>query len=425
MADSSLFAQLRDGRWFDRGRLAVIFLTLAVGLLSIPVFMVATGDGIFNGAGIPLGTDFGPVWAAGDMARQGLGQAVYDFKAHYAHQQTLYGENAPYLVFMYPPFHLIIAGALSALPYLWALCAWVLGTLVFYLLAVRMVLPSPIALFGALAFTGVVVNMMYGQNGFYTAGLMLLGLWLIDKRPIVAGICIGLLAYKPHFGVLFPLILLMERRFDTIAAAAATIFVLVGASAMIFGVDIWAAFAGSLHATRTEVLEPGIAGWQRLQSLFAFMRIHGAPLGLAYGVQAAGALLAAAACIWLWWREVPRALQCAGLASAALCISPYILDYDMMILGVALIFLVRDGLDRGFRAYEQLAIGVIGLIPFFYQDFLLGWGVPAGFLSTVAVLAMTLSRARMAEIPVAAFQNGIQPSNNTGPADQAGAVSRI
>ena len=56
---------------------------------------------------------------------------------------------------------------------------------------------DPLWLQLALAFPAVLVNIGHGQNGLLTAPLIGGALAVLDRRPIVAGILIGLLAYKP------------------------------------------------------------------------------------------------------------------------------------------------------------------------------------------------------------------------------------
>ena len=113
------------------------------------------------------------------------------------------------------------------LPYGAALAAWQAVTLGFISWrSARFVSPSPrlrregrdecasprgseswTALLLAVAFPAVLVNLGHGQNGFLTAALLGGALAMLDRRPIVAGILFGLLAYKPQFGLMIPLVL--------------------------------------------------------------------------------------------------------------------------------------------------------------------------------------------------------------------------
>ena len=56
----------------------------------------------------------------------------------------------------------------------------------------------------ALGFPAALWNVTAGQNGFLTAALIGGTLGLLERRPALAGVCLGLLTYKPQFGLLFP-----------------------------------------------------------------------------------------------------------------------------------------------------------------------------------------------------------------------------
>ena len=102
--------------------------------------------------------------------------------------------------------------------------------------------------------SGRVLNLVT-PNGFLTAALLSFGLVLLDRRPIAAGILFGLLAYKPQFGLMIPLVLIASGRGTAFRAAAVTVAALVLVSTMAFGPKVWSAFFESLHFTRVVVLE--------------------------------------------------------------------------------------------------------------------------------------------------------------------------
>ena len=81
-----------------------------------------------------------------------------------------------------------------------------------------------------------------GHNGFLTAALLGAALIQLDRRPLLAGLLIGLLAYKPQFGLLIPLVLAASGRWRAFFAAAATVIVLALLVTLAFGVDVWTAF---------------------------------------------------------------------------------------------------------------------------------------------------------------------------------------
>ena len=59
------------------------------------------------------------------------------------------------------------------------------------------------------------------------------------------------------------------------------------------------AFFASTEFTRTVALEQGNTGWHTIQSVFAWARMWGAPIPLAYALQGGVILGIAAALVWL------------------------------------------------------------------------------------------------------------------------------
>ena len=137
-------------------------------------------------------------------------------------------------------------------------------------------LPMPLWLLVALAFPAVLINVGHGQNGFLTAALLGAALVQLDRRPIVAGILFGLLAYKPQFGLMIPIALLAGGRWRCFAAAAAAVALLALATTIAFGPHVWQAFFDSTRFTRVVALEQGNTGWYKIQSVFAWARMWGA-----------------------------------------------------------------------------------------------------------------------------------------------------
>ena len=122
----------------------------------------------------------------------------------------------PFYGWHYPPFFFAIALAVAALPYALGLVA-LAGRELCRLSrgASARSCRARETLLVAAAFPAVLVNIGHGQNGFLTAALLGGALLLLDRRPWLAGVLIGLLAYKPQFGVLIPIALLAGRRWST------------------------------------------------------------------------------------------------------------------------------------------------------------------------------------------------------------------
>jgi hypothetical protein len=228
-----------------------------------------------------------------------------------------------------------------------------------------------------------------------TAALLGGALHLLDRRPWIAGVLIGLLAYKPQYGVLIPIALVAGRRWSTIGAAVATVAMLVALSVVTLGAGIWHAFADSMNFTQTIVLEQGGTGWEKIQSIFSAMRMWGASVHTAYAVQIALALTLASSLAWLWQSDAAFELKAAALATASLLATPYVLDYDLVALAVSIAYLVRHGLNRGFRDYEISLLAAAWMVPLLSRSVAGVTGVPLGLLVLLATYVFTMWRAML------------------------------
>ncbi len=247
----------------------------------------------------------------------------------------------------------------------------------------------------ALAYPVVLINIGHGQNGFLTAALLGGALVMLDRRPLLAGILFGLLIYKPQFGLLIPLALIAAARWRSFAAAAATVALLTLAATLAFGPQVWHAFLLSTGFSRTVVLEAGGAGWYKIDSAFSWARMWGAPVALAYALQAALIVALGVAIVRLWRSAAAPALKNAALCLAAILTTPYVLDYDLMALAPTIAFFALDGLGRGFRPWEKSALAALWLAPLVTRSIAHATLLPLGVPIMLAVFVLLLRRAEL------------------------------
>jgi Glycosyltransferase family 87 len=384
----------QSGHWLTPARArAYCLILLAICALAM-VGWIAASDGLIDRNGKPIGTDFSNVYAAGTLTWQGRPAAAYDPALQHAAEKAIFdGREVPFFGWHYPPFFLVVAFLVASLPYAWGLSLWLLSSFACYLAAIRAILPRPETLLFAAAFPAVFVNIGHGQNGFLTAALLGGALHWLDRRPWMAGILIGLLAYKPQFGVLIPLVLLAGQRWNCIAAAVLTIAGLIAISLLTLGDGVWHAFADSMNFTQTIVLEGGGTGWEKIQSAFSAARNWGADVRTAYAIQGALALALAVSLIWLWQSTVAFELKAAALAIASLLATPYVLDYDLVVLAVAIAYLSRYGLRYGFHDYEISALSAAWIVPLVSRGVAGASGIPLGLIAMLALYGIVLRRA--------------------------------
>ncbi|WP_315835381.1 glycosyltransferase family 87 protein [Bradyrhizobium prioriisuperbiae] len=389
---------LRSGGWLTPARVCGYSLLLLGMTLAGLLAWVALSDHGIDRNGKPLGTDFSNVYAAGVLTLSGQAADAYDPPRQYAAERAVFGgREVPFFGWHYPPFFFVVAALVATMPYAWGLALWLATSGLAYLATIRAILPNRSIAFdiglAALAFPAVLVNIGHGQNGFMTAALLGAGLHLLDRRPALAGLLIGLLAYKPQFGVLIPLVLLVSGRWTTIAAAAATVGALIAMTFAVFGAGVWQAFFASMTFTQQVVLEQGGTGWEKIQSIFSATRMWGASLPVAYAVQSALALALAASLAWLWRSDAGRELKASALATACLLATPYVLDYDLVVLAVSIAFFVRHGLTHGFRDYEISLLAAVWTVPLITRSVAGVTGIPLGLIVVMALYVLTLRRA--------------------------------
>ena len=370
------------------GRLSLLFFGVSIAYATAFAALLVAHLWLWNARGELVSLDFNEVYAAGTMAKAGEAARAYDWPAHRQAQAAVLGHPVTwkdYLGWHYPPPFLLAAVALTALPYVAAFLVWGLATLLAYLLVMRRIIGRAEAWLAALAFPSTFFNFAVGQNGFVSAALMGGTLSLLQTRPVVAGVLLGLLTYKPQLGLLFPFALAAGGHWRALLSATVTAIALFLASSAAFGIAAWQAFFHSITHTVSAVLMQGMAGWGKLNSLYGLCRWIGASAGMAGTVQVAAALALIGSMIWLWRSRAGFNLKAAGLVTASLVATPYLYVYDFAVLVVALGFLFRD---RPFDAVEcrLSAIGVLALAAFPLVT------APTGLVTLALTAAMVVRR---------------------------------
>jgi alpha-1,2-mannosyltransferase len=392
---------LRSGDFLTAERMTLWAVGLILGFVLSILFLALTAHGLNDYAGRPLGTDFSNVYAAGVAAAHGDATAPFDIFRQLKTERAIFGPATPFYGWHYPPFFLLVAVALAQLPYIPALILWQGASLLFYLGSMGMLLRRSVMpalgqdrrwLILTLGFTAVFVNLIHGQNGFLTTALFVSGLAVLDERPIAAGILFGLLCYKPQFAVLIPLVLAATGRWRTFAAGAITVLFLAALVTVIFGADVWPAFADSLYFTRTVVLEQGNTGFHKIQSMFALVRLWGGSIPQAYGAQILVALTVIVALVRIWRQKIALGYKQAALCLAALLITPYCLDYDLMLLAPVIALLAAEGKSRGFSDYEILSLVSLWFIPIVARNIAHATFIPLAVPAMAASFALIYRR---------------------------------
>jgi arabinofuranan 3-O-arabinosyltransferase len=378
---------------FAKWRLLAYGYTFPIFYAALFLYLYRHGLWLLHKDGMLVYHDFTNMFAAGWQALHGHAASVYDPVEHLKAQQWLMGtEHALFSIWPYPPPYFLIIAPLAALPYLVAFFTFETATLLGLIAVVYHIVrrPATIALVLASPFTAW--NFLMGQSGFLTATLIGGALFSLESQPVLAGVFLGCLIYKPQFGILFPIALISANKWRTVVTAAATIVVLAAVSIAAFGTQPWVMFPQELAMqARVNLLAGPNTRWGYLQSVYGLVQYldSGDALAwLAQGVTASGL----AAIVWVVWRSRLRyALKASILSAAVLLATPYTLAYDMAAVAIPIAFLSTDQIRHGLLRGEQtimLALFAASLPVLFTAG-----QAPVGAAIMLTLLCLILRRA--------------------------------
>jgi len=332
------------------------------------------------------------VWAAGRQVLEGHAAAAYDHTIHKAVEDLAVGHtfDGEY-PWNYPPPFLFVAMGVALLPLVAGNLVWLALTFPLYAMTVRAVVGMRAGLLFACAFPGILANLSAVQNGFVTAALIGGALLLLERKPWIAGVLIGLLTFKPHFGLLFPVVLLAGGHWRAIGAAAATALAMATASYATFGVETWIAFVHALPVTSQAALTEGRAEFAKLQTLYALVRTMGGAESLAWTLHGLFAAAVAAGVIGLWRSRVSFDIKAAAFSAGTLLVTPYLFMYDLAVLAIPMAFLIRASLRTNDTAQElaRLILSCALILSFFVVK------APVGLAAVLVVAGFITRRARL------------------------------
>lgn len=317
---------------------ALVALTLLTAICAKRVELSSTGPTL-NFSLIRV-SDFVVHWTSAHALRDGKLDLLFNQRAYSDYMDQLMGEHVEPHLWHYPPHILLLIAPFGYLAYLPAWLLWsVLGLAAFYA-TIRLApqpLPTPLIALTLLS-PASMVNLLAGQSGFFCALMLLGGLYLLPKKPLLAGLLFGLLTIKPHLGVLLVPALLILGQWRAIAAAIVTTATLIGASILAWGIAPWQAFIEAAPKVSVSLLER-FDGFYTLMmpGLIAAQRVLGIPLATAWIVFAAIALPLAALILAMIRREGLTPRTTLAMMLGTLLVIPYGYNYDMPAIALALI----------------------------------------------------------------------------------------
>jgi hypothetical protein len=242
--------------------------------------------------------------------------------------------------------------ALAIVPYPIALALWSAIQAALFttalVLATRRFLSPGLAVVVALTSPSLALTLPWGQFGAIIAALMALGVLLLDRRPVLGGVLLGLMVVKPQFGVLIPIALAVGRHWHAFAAASVAVATSVLLTLVLFGTGAWVDFVNVTLPAQIAITSDPHNYLPIAHSVRDRLVIMGVDPFAARAVQVLAACVGLAAVALVFTRRAPPAARLFVLAAATEAALPYVALYDQAVVSLAALALVaaRPSLDR-------------------------------------------------------------------------------
>lgn len=375
--------------------------------------------------GSRFGGDFISFWNAAHRVRHGEITAIYDPDTWHKILST--NTTGTISWFVYPPFTLFGLWPLGDATYNEAVLVWSLVPLAFYfvlivLLAKRSGLGAganpacennlsrmqAYAVLIAFSLPFLSANLFSGQTGALIAVFFLGAAYFWPTCPILAGICIGLLAIKPQMGLLMPFALIASGQWRVVAAAATTVLSLIVLSTIWLGAAIW-----TDYLRMSQLFGHFIGrGYDQIQQLalgpYVALQGAGMPAALAVLLQVVVSVAVLTVIIqgFSQWKSSKQELgkedgrldlRLALLAAGTLLTTPYSLSYDTPLLMLSVIPVLARSWRDGWDGIELASVTALLILPY-AQLLAIGRHVPFAFMALLLWFGV-LYRRFQKEIP--------------------------
>lgn len=308
--------------------------------------------------------DFFALWSYAKIAYDHPVAELYDFAALHARQVALGMDPAAQNPFPYPPTFMILLWPLGQLPYEAAYLVWIGGSMALFvwaLIATCSRLPLCVAAAVVAPFSTAVIAS--GQSGFLAGALIVAGVRYAGRRPVLGGLLIGILSYKPQLGILVPVALAAAGYWRAFGTACLVVAGMALLATLAFGWAVWPAWI-SMLPTYADMFDRETVGLKFMPTVTANLRMVGVSPPVANAMQALAAV-GVAMVVWDLFRRHRGRLAVAALLVGTFLATPHAFIYDMpMLVGALALFIeTRLQLRSTFTLAEVLILLAGTLFP--------------------------------------------------------------
>ncbi len=262
----------------------------------------------------------------------------------------------PDKAWLYPPTMGLLAMLFAAVPLPAAFWLWRAFTLSTACLSLRKAKLTWPAILAGLASTAEIHDMVGGQNGALTGGLLVAALLCIDTRPRLGGSLAGLLCIKPQMTLVLPFVLLQRGRKQALSYAAFAASAVIAASVVIEGWQPWVWFFTVAQPQSSLIMNAPldqITGGGFTVLMMA-RRLH-ASLALSWALQMISSICSLGLIYVIWrGRGHDPVRRMAVTVSLAVLVTPYGFVYDLVGFSIAMAAMFLRGSPGAKPAYAFL-----------------------------------------------------------------------
>jgi hypothetical protein len=307
---------------------------------------------------LPSG-DFFALWSYAQVASAHPATELYDFATLHAREVALGMDPKTQAWFPYPPIAILVLWPLSLLPYGPACIVWLVGTLALFVWAVWATCSRlPICVLGVILAPVTTATIIYGQSGYLAAALITAGIRLASNRPLLSGVLLGLLSYKPQLGVLLPIALVAAGYWRTLAVACTTVAMLAAVATIAFGWGVWAAWVAMLPVYQTVFAGDTLVPYL-MPNVLGNMKMAGFPPLVAQATQAIVSIAVAVVVAHCFKSNAGRLAAAAVLVGTVLA-TPHALIYDMSMVLAGMVLLIQECIEQS----PTFTLGTISVLVF-------------------------------------------------------------
>jgi hypothetical protein len=361
----------------------LVAATMGAYIVLISVAAMNTHKGVGLG-GAPLFYDFSVFYQAASFADSHRPVSAYDDNAMIGAVKAAFPGSQLRLPWNYPPTFQLLLMPFGVLPYVAAWLVWSCLLYGLYAWLIRSLAVDTWNLWILLLAPGAAVNLFFGQNGLFSVVLMGGGTLLLERRPILGGAVLGLIAYKPQLALLAPIALVFGREWRALAAAIVTELLLAALATVVMGISVWFAFLHKLMQPAA-VFTTSSSDWHGIPSVLVLAKSLGLNPTWSWACHALIAAAAIAATAWVWRMTSDGKMRAAMLATGTLLATPYLRGYDLVLLVLPIAVLLP--LPRK-RLWENILIFLAWVTPIVLM--FTAPKVQPGALVSVAMMALIL-----------------------------------